>query len=498
MKLTKLLKDQYFWYASVAIIVAWVCSYAPQISASLSTPWHIEPGAAYYIAGYRLMFPVAVIFAAWRYRIKGGMIVCALVIPVMISSVFINSKFPGIFIDFGDIALGVILTWMVGRQGEYKQKLEITAAELKAQSSVLIQEINERKRVEEQYRLIADNTADIIYKLSIKNEKFNYMSPSVERALGYTPAEVAQKNLTELMTPESLHLHMIDLGTAIQKRITHATIRRDFRHKDGRVVPFELHTAMIFNDKGQPEEIVGVARDITERKKMEEQIIVQDRLASTGQLTSSMAHELNNPLTSIINFSALLLKRELPDDVRQDVVTINDEAHRIASTVKNLLSLSRKQPQGKQPVAINDCIRKVLAMRSYEQKVNNIWVGLELEPDLPFVNGNGPLLEQVVFNIIINAEYFMREAHGKGLLRIATQKENGTVRALFSDDGPGISEENLKNIFAPFFTTKEAGRGTGLSLTICHSIITEHGGRIYAESAPDGGTTFVIELPVSK
>jgi PAS domain S-box-containing protein len=499
MKLTKLMKNQYFWYAAIAVILSALCAYAPQITAWWPPPLHITAGTSYIISGYRMFFPLAVIFASWKYGIKGGLVVCILVAPVILSSIFFNSKFPNFVIDFLDIALGAVLTWMVGKQGEYKQKLEETAAQLKAQSAVLFKEVNERKKAEEQYRLIAGHTADIIYKLDIKEEQFTYVSPSAERVIGYTPEESVGVKMSSLLTPESYYKQTMELRNAVQKGIDHATLRLDMRHKDGRIIPFEIHATMVFDDKGEPEAVVGVARDITERKKMEEQIIVQDRLASMGQLTSSMAHELNNPLTSIINFSSLLLKREqLPEDVRQDVGTINDEAHRIASTVKNLLSLSRKQPQSKQPVNINDCIRKVLEMRAYEQKVNNIWVGLELDEAIPPVMGNGPLLEQVAFNIIINAEYFMREAHGQGLLRIATQKENGTVRALFTDDGPGISEENLKNIFAPFFSTKEAGRGTGLSLSICHSIITEHGGSIHAESGKDGGTTFIVELPSAK
>jgi two-component system NtrC family sensor kinase len=123
-------------------------------------------------------------------------------------------------------------------------------------------------------------------------------------------------------------------------------------HKDGHIIPFEVHASFVYNEKGEPAEIVGVARDITERKKMEEQLIVQDRLTSIGQLTSGLAHELNNPLTSVISFSSLLLKRKFAEDTKQDVKIINGEAQRIADIVKNLLTFSRKQPQEKQPTNI--------------------------------------------------------------------------------------------------------------------------------------------------
>jgi len=226
--------------------------------------------------------------------------------------------------------------------------------------------------------------------------------------------------------------------------------------------------------------------------------MAQDRLASLGQLVSGIAHELNNPLTGVIGFSDMLLKRDLPDDVKEDLKVINDEAMRTARIVKNLLTFARKQPEGKTAVDIHENIRGVLNLRDHEQKVNNIRVITHFASDLPQVMGNSSQLQQVFFNIVINAEFFMLEAHQKGNLTITTERIGDFVRASFADDGPGISNENMKHLFIPFFTTKEVGKGTGLGLSICHGIITEHGGRIYAESEPGKGATFVVELPVSK
>jgi PAS domain S-box-containing protein len=496
MSASKILKDQYFWYTTMAAILACLFAYAPQITANWPALLHTEPQTAYYVAGYRVFLPLAVIFAAWRFGIQGGLFVNVITGVVIITSVFINSKFPNIIIDFADIGLGFVLSWMIGRQGELKSRLEETTMELKNNSIKLISEIAERKRAEEQYKLIADHTADIIYKMSLKDGAFNYVSPSTTRILGYTPSEGLAMKLADLLTAESYQKQNSELVTAMQKGVTSATLHLDLKHKDGHIIPFEVHASMVFDEKKQPREIVGVARDITERKKMEEQLIVQDRLASIGQLTSGMAHELNNPLTSIINFSSLILKRNLDEENRQDVATINEEAQRIAGIVKNLLSLSRKQPQQKQPTNINDCIRKVLEMRAYEQQVNNIRVNVSFDPLLAPVMANSSQLEQVFFNIVINAEYFMLQAHKEGKLEITTKKDGDIIRALFTDNGPGILPENIKSVFSPFFTTKEAGRGTGLSLSICQGIINEHGGRIHVESGQNGGATFIVELPV--
>jgi signal transduction histidine kinase len=136
-------------------------------------------------------------------------------------------------------------------------------------------------------------------------------------------------------------------------------------------------------------------------------------------------------------------------------------------------------------------------LRAYEQKVNNIEVDRQFASDLPEIMVDYFQMQQVFLNIIINAEYFMIQAHNKGKLTITTERTNQVVRISFADDGPGISKENLNRIFNPFFTTKDVGKGTGLGLSICHGIVTEHGGSIYVESELGKGATFVVELPVS-
>jgi PAS domain S-box-containing protein len=360
----------------------------------------------------------------------------------------------------------------------------------------VLHDITIRKQAEEQYRLIAEYSADVIYKLIIKEEKFNYISPSVKRLLGYTDQEMLHVKLSDVLTPKSYEKQRNELIKDIQNGKSHSTLQLEAIHNDGYIIPVEVHASLVRDEKGEPQEIVGVARDITERKKMEEQLIMQDRLASIGQLISGLAHELNNPLTGIIGFSTLLLKRELPEDIKQDINIIIDEGQRIANIVKSLVTFAQRQPLGKQPLIINDCVQKVLELRAYEQRTNNIQIEIQFEPNLPLIFGNKSQLQQVFFNLVINAEFFMLESHNKGVLTITTLKMENSVRILFADDGPGISKNDMKRLFSPFFTTKEVGKGTGLSLSICLRIITEHGGKIWAESEPDKGTTFIIDLPI--
>ena len=148
-------------------------------------------------------------------------------------------------------------------------------------------------------------------------------------------------------------------------------------------------------------------------------------------------------------------------------------------------------------MCIDTVIEKVLALRAYEHRVNNIQAITHLAADLPEIIADYSQLQHVFLNIVINAEYFMIEAHSEGSLTITTERAGNIIRASFVDDGPGIPQQNLEHLFASFFTTKEVGKGTGLGLSICRGIITEHGGGIYAESEPGKGATFVVELPIS-
>jgi len=238
-------------------------------------------------------------------------------------------------------------------------------------------------------------------------------------------------------------------------------------------------------------------RDVTERKQLHEKRIPANRLAAVGELAAGVAHELNNPLTGVIGFSALLLEKDVPDDIREDIEIIHHEAQRAAEVVRNLLTFARKHTPSKQLVNINGIIKKVLKLRAYAQRISNIQVNTQFAPDLPKVMADYFQLQQGFLNIIINAEYFMIEAHNKGTLTITTEKVGDIIRASFTDDGPGIPQENLGHLFDTFFTTKEVGKGTGLGLSICHGTITEHSGSIYAESELGKGAVFTIELPIS-
>jgi len=290
--------------------------------------------------------------------------------------------------------------------------------------------------------------------------------------------------------------------TSLEKTLAQESAKEDeytFLKTDGSEFPGELSISLLENHSGSPVGFVIIVRDITERKKMEEQHIINDRLSYIGEVSTGIAHELNNPLTSIIGFSELLLESEngVPDGIKEDLKLINSKANHGAEVVKNLLTFAQKHETRKRAVNINRIIKKALELRTYEQKINNIQVNTYLTPSLPKVMANSFQLHQVFTNIVINAEHFMIETHGRGTLTITTERTGQMIRASFADDGPGIDKEDLKQIFNPFFTTKEMGKGTGLGLSISYGMISEHGGRIYAESEPGKGANLIVELPVA-
>lgn len=352
---------------------------------------------------------------------------------------------------------------------------------------------------EVKYRSLTESLEDLIYRADPITFEVTYVNNSIERFYGYTVEEWLKDTTlwNSSIYPEDKEGVLAEFTDA-QRKVKSKVVQYRIIGRDKEIRWVEDHISWEKDQRGNVVSLNGVMRDITERKKMEEQLLVNDRLASIGELVSGVAHELNNPLTSVIGFSDLLAgRKDLPDDVKEDLKLINREAHRTANIVKNLLTFARKHPKEKQPTDVNNPIEAVLELRAYEQKVSNIHVNIQLTPDLPEIMANSFDLQQVFLNIIVNAEHAMLEAHGKGTITITTERDGAIVRVSLADDGPGIPEENLGHIFDPFFTTKEVGKGTGLGLSICYGTITEHGGKMYAESELGKGAIFIIELPVA-
>jgi signal transduction histidine kinase len=247
----------------------------------------------------------------------------------------------------------------------------------------------------------------------------------------------------------------------------------------------------------------ALLRDVTEHRRMDDrsrelyqQLLQSEKLAAIGQMVSSVAHELNNPLATILGWAERLQETPLNDAGKRGVDVIQAESERAARIVRNLLTFSRR-PSTRAMVDLNKVVRDTLALKAYEEPTGDIATVTALAAGLPKVFADVHQMQQVLLNLTSNAEQAMLTSHGRGTLVIRTWHDptSDTVALEVSDDGPGLSAEIKSRIFEPFFTTKEKGKGTGLGLTVVYAIVQEHSGRIRVDSEPGRGTTFVVELP---
>jgi len=260
-------------------------------------------------------------------------------------------------------------------------------------------------------------------------------------------------------------------------------------------------SAFPFEDgEGRRVGVVHVLRDITEERKLREQMAQAQKLATMGELVAGVAHELNNPLTGILGFAHLLLRNKAGQSLHADLEKIANEARRAARIVRNLSAFARQPSAGgmaRRLVSVNDLVCKTLELRAYQLDVAGVDVVLELADDLPQTVADPDELQQVFLNIIVNAEQAMAGRRASKCLAIRTLRTGaGEIRAQFRDNGIGIPEKMIDRIFDPFFTTKEPGQGTGLGLSLCFGIVRGHGGTISARNHPSGGAVLTVDLPV--
>ncbi|HEX7858969.1 MAG TPA: ATP-binding protein [Verrucomicrobiae bacterium] len=236
-------------------------------------------------------------------------------------------------------------------------------------------------------------------------------------------------------------------------------------------------------------------RTVQTLKATQAQLIQSEKLSAVGEFVAGVAHELNNPLTSVIGFAELLKEVDLHPKHRSYLHYIVKSTERCHKIVQGLLSFARQHPPERTLLNVNELISAVLEILAYEMRTSNIEVRREFGSNLPKVVGDSHQFQQVVLNILNNARQAIEGHQPNGVIRVVTETSDGDVRVIIEDNGPGIPAENLPKVFDPFFTTKPVGKGTGLGLSLCYGIIREHGGTISAHSMPGKGASFLIEVP---
>jgi len=227
------------------------------------------------------------------------------------------------------------------------------------------------------------------------------------------------------------------------------------------------------------------------------QLVQSEKLSGIGEFVAGVAHELNNPLTSVMGFSELLQLGDVNPQQKRHLEMIHKSSLRCQKIVQSLLSFSRRHQPERKLVCVNGLVEAVVEILAYQMRTNNIEVATQLDPNLPQAMVDPHQIQQVFLNIVNNARQAIEAHRPKGCVRISTGVAGPNVRVTFQDDGPGIREENLCKVFDPFFTTKDVGKGTGLGLSLCYGLVKEHGGTIRIRSKFGEGATFIIEFPIA-
>jgi len=389
---------------------------------------------------------------------------------------------------------------------------------------------------EKRYRILADNATDLIWSMDM-NLKFTYISPAMKTIYGYSVEEAMTMSIEKLNTPKSFEKIMSAWIDEIkQEENPEADPNRSMVleleqiKKDGSTFWSEIKVSFIRDKSGEATGIIGVTRDVTERRKTQELLVQTEKMMTVGGLAAGMAHELNNPLSIIMNSTQNVRRRISPElqkniDVAEESGTsisaiidymgqrkiteyisyIHDASKRASDIIRDMLMFSRKSKLKYERIGINKLIELAIELYSKDydlaQKYDfkKIQIDRDFREDLPEIICVQTQIEQVLLNLFKNAAIAITSMHEKEhvpLIGISTRYDDGDIVVKVSDNGPGIDAETLEHIFEPFYTTRDPGKGTGLGLSVSYYIITtNHGGTISASSWPGKGTTVAIRIP---
>jgi PAS domain S-box-containing protein len=356
------------------------------------------------------------------------------------------------------------------------------------------QRTEELSKSEEKYRRIFEGSMDIIMVLDMQG-RFLDINPAGLSTLGYASNDelISEATFADLIVPPPDPHHLME-------EVAAAGFRKDLecrvQNREGEILTWLLSLTVSRKTDGEIGGFEGIAKDITHRKKIEQQLLQADRLASLGELSAGVAHEVNNPLGMILGYAQLLLRSE-PEDTQnfQDLKVIEKHARNCKIIVEDLLKFARNVETRKGVLQVNDALREVVAVVDHQFKLDNVTIETKLDASMPSLYADGEKLKQVFMNLLMNARQAME---GQGLIRISTDHDpvRNQISVTVEDTGSGIHPKIMKKIFDPFFTTKPTGEGTGLGLSVSYGIVKDHHGEIDVQSTPGKGSRFTITFPV--
>jgi PAS domain S-box-containing protein len=383
----------------------------------------------------------------------------------------------------------------------YYRLIPLRAEEAVENVMLLMDDITEREKLQEEVRRterhlasVVDSANDLVVSMDAEGRILTW-NKAAERTSGFELEEVRGQYLPDLCVEEKQREMTSWLAQWAQGQFTKKSIEINLRTKRGKEVPISWTGSRMLDDEHRIVGLVAVGRDLTERKRLEAQLIQSAKLTSLGVMAGGIAHEIRNPLAISSAAAQLLLERPDDEQLREEAVEkIYSGVQRTSYIIENLLKFARPPEERMVPTDITEALEETLSLLANQLRVQRVKLRKDLAPDLLQVVGNKPLLQQVFSNMILNACNAMPDG---GSLTVATRATEAGVEIQFADTGVGIPPDHLSKIFDPFFTTMPVGKGVGLGLSISYSIIQQHQGTIDVASQVGQGTIFTIRLPVS-
>src|SRR2546422_7303828 len=363
--------------------------------------------------------------------------------------------------------------------------------EVAAQTRSLMDSLAATAGAERNLRLVMEAVPDAIVVLDRDGRAVD-MNANARAMLALPSNAAPDRSIFEFLDADAGPTARQHLDAAFQGEVRRFEV--SFRRPDGgRGTSAVLYAPV--REGWRVSKVLALVRDVTDHRRTEAQLRQAEKLAAMGQLVSGVAHEINNPAAIISGFAQTLLLDELKAEHREVLQMMYDEATRIGRITSNLLAFARAGSKQRALVDMNDIARRTFALRSYHLSTLNIAVSLDLDPSEPKIWADASELQQMILNLLINAEQALVTVDGPRTIIVRTRADEGEARLEIADSGPAIPPEIRSKIFDPFFTTKPEGVGTGLGLSICYGIAREHGGRIWVESEPGQGARFGVTLP---
>ena len=391
--------------------------------------------------------------------------------------------------------LGVLLV-TAPRQSPLQSRDRVTLERLSSSLALALDALlldEEERLAREREHLLATALTTINHPIFILDRLgVRYANPAAAREYGWSQQQLMEMQFEALVVGNEAR-EGFDTQTGVVESGVHLS-HDVHRRMDGSEFPAAVTVSPLLGHDGDVLGQVVSVRNVSQDRRLEEQLRHTEKMVALGELVAGVAHEINNPLTGISAFAQILLEEELVGEQRESVQLIKQEADRAKGVIADLLLFARKTGRGSGPVDLNAMIEQTVRLRSYPLRVAKVQVELDLDPSRPEVSGDAQKLQQVLLNVISNAEHAMQDRPVR-TLTVRTTRDGDRVTIAATDTGSGMSAETKQRIFEPFYTTRAPGAGTGLGLSVAYGIIDAHGGTITVETEPEVGTTVRIELP---